>query len=70
MHKVVLECKDEASLRALSKTLAQSGIQHKLWIEMPEAVATALATGPDLKSRLGPHMKALKLCKGKYGKPT
>ena len=65
MHKVVLECKDEAALRALSLTLEEAGVPHKLWVEQPEDYPTALATKPDLKSKIAPHLKALKLCRSK-----
>eukprot|EP00887_Chlorella_sp_A99_P004306 scaffold15.g4306.t1 len=64
MHKVVLEVKGEAQLRGLSEKLGAAGVPHKLWIEQPEDYATCLATAPLPKSRVQPHVKKLKLCKG------
>ena len=43
MHKICLEVKDEQELRQLSATLTENNIKHKLWIEMPENIPTALA---------------------------
>ena len=65
MHKVVLEVKDQAALRALSVKLDEAQILHKLWIEQPENVATSLASKPDVKSQLAPHFKKLALAKSK-----
>ena len=65
MHKVVLEVKDEAALRALSMKLDEAQVLHKCWIEQPENYATSLATKPDLKSKLAPHFKKLSLSKSK-----
>ena len=61
--QVVLEVKGEAKLRALSDTLTSAGIAHKLWIEMPEGVPTALATKPARKSTVTDYFKKLKLCR-------
>ncbi len=68
MHKVVLEIQGVEPLQNLSKALDEANVQHKLWIEQPENVPTSLATAPDAKSRLQPHFKNLKLCKGKFSK--
>ena len=40
MRKVVLETKNEETLRALGATLDAAGVAHKVWIEQPENVAT------------------------------
>ena len=68
MHKAVLEVKGEAQLRTLSEKLTKEGIQHKLWVEQPENVATCLATAPLPKSRIYPHVKKLQLCKASVTK--
>jgi peptidyl-tRNA hydrolase len=64
MRKVTLEVGGEAELRALAAKLEAAGVVHKLWVEQPEGVATALATAPAAKSAVGPLLKRLKLCKG------
>ena len=56
--------KNEGQLRALSETLVAEGVAHKLWVEQPEDCATCLATAPAPKSRVQPHVRKLKLCKG------
>lgn len=63
MHKVVLKISSEEELRNLSETLAQSSIEHKLWIEQPENIATCLATKPYTKETLQKYFKKLKLYK-------
>ena len=60
----MLEIKSEAQLRNLSAKLAEAAIPHKLWVEQPEDFATCLATAPCRKSRVAPHVRKLKLCKG------
>ena len=64
LAQVVLEVKGEPQLRALSAKLAAAGVAHKLWVEQPEDFATCLATAPAPKSRVAPHVRKLKLCKG------
>eukprot|EP00199_Chlamydomonas_sp_CCMP681_P005322 CAMPEP_0119107840 /NCGR_PEP_ID=MMETSP1180-20130426/11828_1 /TAXON_ID=3052 ORGANISM="Chlamydomonas cf sp, Strain CCMP681" /NCGR_SAMPLE_ID=MMETSP1180 /ASSEMBLY_ACC=CAM_ASM_000741 /LENGTH=137 /DNA_ID=CAMNT_0007093385 /DNA_START=105 /DNA_END=518 /DNA_ORIENTATION=- len=68
MRKVVLECVDEAALRALAAKLDAAGIACKLWIEQPEDIATCLATCPSQKSRMATLFKKLPLCKAVLGK--
>lgn len=46
MHKVVLECKNEAALNRVANSLTDSGIDHYKWIEQPEGIVTCLATIP------------------------
>ena len=67
MTKVVLEAENEQALRDLSASLARSGIAHKLWVEQPEDVATALAASPNRKSVLGPSFAGFKLCRAAVG---
>jgi peptidyl-tRNA hydrolase len=64
MHKVVLEAPDEESLRDLARKLAESGVDHKLWVEQPEDFPTCLAVKPYPKSEVQRHFKKLKLYKG------
>ncbi|GAB5592988.1 peptidyl-tRNA hydrolase domain-containing protein 1 [Umbelopsis nana] len=46
MHKVVLETKDEQSLKSLAVALEENKVMHHVWIEQPENFPTALATAP------------------------
>ncbi|THD21286.1 Peptidyl-tRNA hydrolase II [Fasciola gigantica] len=61
MHKVVLGVTDEAELNALATRLTEAGVEHWLWIEQPENLATALATRPYPKSEVQACFKGLKL---------
>ncbi|XP_016098126.1 putative peptidyl-tRNA hydrolase PTRHD1 [Sinocyclocheilus grahami] len=63
MHKVVLQAPDEASLSALSSTLLEKDIAHKLWMEQPENIPTCLALKPYPKETVQPFLKKLKLFK-------
>lgn len=62
--QVVLEAKGVEQLRNLSEKLAAADVVHKLWVEQPENVPTALATQPCRKSVVGPLLKKFNLCKG------
>jgi len=62
MRKVILEASGEAQLLEIAAKLEEAGIQHKLWVEQPENVPTALAAAPSRKSVVGPFFKRLKLC--------
>lgn len=57
MHKVVLEAASAAALTGIAASLTAAGVSHKLWVEAPEGVITALATAPGeralLKVRVG-----------------
>ncbi|XP_046375630.1 putative peptidyl-tRNA hydrolase PTRHD1 [Haliotis rufescens] len=63
MHKVILEAKNEESLRELSESLTQDGIQHKLWMEQPEDIATCVAAKPYTKQEVQKYFKKFKLFK-------
>ncbi|XP_059212718.1 putative peptidyl-tRNA hydrolase PTRHD1 [Centropristis striata] len=63
MHKVVLGAPDEASLSALSETLTQANVAHKLWIEQPENIPTCLALKPCPKEAVQPLLRKFKLFK-------
>jgi len=54
---------DENGLRQLAEVLTVNGIDHKLWIEQPENIATCLATKPYQKQEIQQHFSALKLFK-------
>jgi len=60
---VIVQIGDENGLRQLAEVLTINGIDHKLWIEQPENVATCLATKPYLKQEIQQHFAALKLFK-------
>lgn len=70
MRKVVLEAKTEAQLRALSETLTAAGVEHALWLEQPENVATCLATRPYEKDAIGSYFKKYNLAKDVFSAPT
>lgn len=63
MHKVVLQTADESGLRQLAEVLTVNGVDHKLWIEQPENIATCLATKPYPKQEIQQHFSTLKLFK-------
>ncbi|XP_070533424.1 putative peptidyl-tRNA hydrolase PTRHD1 [Ptychodera flava] len=63
MHKVVLEAKDEDSVRKLSDKLQEDNIDHKLWIEQPENIPTCLASKPYPKEQIQKYFKKFKLFK-------
>ncbi|XP_064911635.1 putative peptidyl-tRNA hydrolase PTRHD1 [Columba livia] len=63
MRTVVLEAPDEAALVALAETLKQHDIDHEVWTEQPENVATCLALRPYPKERVHQHLKKFKLLK-------
>jgi peptidyl-tRNA hydrolase len=67
MTKVVLEVADGQALADLAGRLAGAGVGHRVWVEQPEGVPTALASAPARKSVLQPHFKAGKLCRAGIG---
>lgn len=54
---------DEASLQTLCSQLKADNIQHKLWIEQPENIATCLVTKPYPKDKVQSYFKKYKLLK-------
>ncbi|XP_004582695.2 putative peptidyl-tRNA hydrolase PTRHD1 [Ochotona princeps] len=63
MRKVVLEASDETVLRELAQTLQQGDIDHVLWLEQPENVATCLALRPYPKEDVSQYLKKFRLFK-------
>jgi len=63
MHKVVKECKGEPQLRTLVQKLEEAEVQHKLWLEQPEHIPTAVALKPYPRSRVAPLLKKYNLFK-------
>ncbi|KAJ6661148.1 hypothetical protein lerEdw1_015284 [Lerista edwardsae] len=63
MRTVVLEAPDEPALTTLAETLQQNGIDHKMWIEQPENIATCIALRPYPKEAVHHHLKKFKLLK-------
>ncbi|KTG37860.1 hypothetical protein cypCar_00000932 [Cyprinus carpio] len=60
---LVQSAPDEASLSALSSTLLEKDIAHKLWMEQPENIPTCLALKPYPKETVQPFLKKFKLFK-------
>ena len=63
MHKVVKEVKGEPQLKTLADKLAAEGIVHKMWLEQPENMPTAIALKPYPASRVKPLLKKYQLFK-------
>jgi peptidyl-tRNA hydrolase len=61
MHKVIKECKGEAQLRTLADRLAAEGVAHKLWVEQPENIPTAIALKPYPRSAVAAALKKFNL---------
>ena len=61
MHKIVLGADDAAALQRVASALSADGIVHKLWVEQPEGIVTALASAPYPRSKLQPYFKDFKL---------
>ena len=64
MTKVTMEIKNEGQLLKLAQQLADAGVGHKLWMEKPEDIPTALATFPVYRSSTKPLFKKCQLYKG------
>ncbi|NXX25622.1 PTRD1 hydrolase, partial [Nicator chloris] len=63
MRTVVLEAPDENSLLDLAKILKEKGVDHRVWMENPEGIATCLALRPYPKNQVQPHLRNFKLLK-------
>ncbi|NXH50048.1 PTRD1 hydrolase, partial [Dicaeum eximium] len=63
MTTVVLEAPDENSLLDLSEILKEKGVDHRVWMENPEGIATCLALRPYPKNQVQPHLCHFKLLK-------
>ncbi|XP_003787485.1 putative peptidyl-tRNA hydrolase PTRHD1 [Otolemur garnettii] len=61
MRKVVLEVPDENTLKDLAETLQQKSIDHMLWIEQPENIATCIALRPYPKEEVNQYLKGFRL---------
>lgn len=57
------QVKSEDDLRTLGEKLTENDIKHKLWIEMPENIATCIAIKPYERNAVHPFVKNLKLFK-------
>ena len=47
----------------LAEKLKSEGLAHKLWIEQPEAIPTAIALKPYPRSKIAPVLKKYQLFK-------
>ncbi|XP_031198026.1 putative peptidyl-tRNA hydrolase PTRHD1 [Mastomys coucha] len=63
MRKVVLEAADETTLKELAETLQQKSIDHMLWLEQPENIATCITLRPYPKEEVSQYLKKFKLFK-------
>lgn len=61
MHKVILKTESLDEMMDVQIKLNESKIEHRLWIEKPENVATCLACSPQPKSLVQSIFKHLKL---------
>ncbi|XP_008846888.1 putative peptidyl-tRNA hydrolase PTRHD1 [Nannospalax galili] len=63
MRKVVLEAPDESTLKELTGTLQEKNIDHMLWLEQPEDIATCIALRPYPKEEVSQYLKKFRLFK-------
>lgn len=63
MRKVVLEAADETTLKELAETLQQKNVDHMLWLEQPENIATCIALRPYPKEEVSQYLKKFRLFK-------
>jgi peptidyl-tRNA hydrolase len=63
MTKVVKEVKGLPQLQTLADKLSAEGIRHKLWLEQPENMPTAIALKPYPRSKVAPLLKKYSLFK-------
>ncbi|EOD14912.1 hypothetical protein EMIHUDRAFT_197562 [Emiliania huxleyi CCMP1516] len=61
MHKVTKEVKGEPQLLTLAEKLRAEGVVHKLWVEQPENIPTAIALKPYPRSEVAPLLKKYQL---------
>lgn len=55
------QIENEDELRKLSELLDANDIKHKLWIEMPENIATCISAKPYTKKTVEKYFKKYKL---------
>ena len=60
-HVVVKACKSAAQLENTAAKLNQAGMRHRLWVEQPEGIPTALATMPYKRSVVQSYFKKFNL---------
>ncbi|EHB05969.1 hypothetical protein GW7_04031 [Heterocephalus glaber] len=63
MCKVVLEAPDEPALKELAETLRQKNVDHMLWLEQPENIATCIALRPYPKEEVSQLLRKFRLFK-------
>ena len=61
MHKVIGECAGEEELLLLAENLRAKGIVHKVWMEQPENMPTAIALKPYPQSQVAHLLSKYKL---------
>ncbi len=61
MHKIVLAAPSAEAIQAVAAALRGAALGHRVWLEQPEAVVTALATAPYQRSVLAAFFAGLKL---------
>lgn len=60
MTTIILEVRDEAHMGELKDALLHACIDHTIWVEQPENMATAIALKPYEKEGLPSFLKSLK----------
>lgn len=58
-----LQAPDETTLKELAGTLQEKNIDHMLWLEQPENVATCIALRPYPKEEVSQYLKKFRLFK-------
>lgn len=61
MHKIVLAAPSAEAIEGVAAALRGAALGHRVWLEQPEAVVTALATAPYQRSVLAAFFTGLKL---------
>lgn len=61
MHKIVCAALSDDDVKTTSDALTKAGIPHKLWVEQPEGIVTAVATKPGRRGELQPFFSNFKL---------
>ncbi|XP_019339340.1 putative peptidyl-tRNA hydrolase PTRHD1 isoform X2 [Alligator mississippiensis] len=62
-HPAAAQAPDEGALMTLAETLKEHSVDHEMWIEQPENIATCIALRPYPKDQVHQYLKKFKLLK-------